>query len=158
MGTARAPLRQAVTAYAGLPLNAEVSKIDLAPLAAEDLPGTESGEPSPAASRWAMLIARIYEILPWQFVVDSGGELKIVAFLIEADPVRRILICLSVNRPHRLELRLLAHHRTGSKRISIKRFSTNRKTSNRLQNLTNRQDRRFARRSRPQGRAQGCAR
>ncbi|MGH8549300.1 MAG: hypothetical protein ACRERS_09655 [Methylococcales bacterium] len=68
MGTAHAPLRQAVTAYAGLPLNAEVPKTESVPLGAEDLPKTDSGKRSDAASRWAMLIARIYEILPWQFV------------------------------------------------------------------------------------------
>ncbi|MGH8548189.1 MAG: hypothetical protein ACREEM_42670 [Blastocatellia bacterium] len=40
-------------------------------MAAEDLPETESGKPSPAASLWAMLIARIYAILPWQFVPEK---------------------------------------------------------------------------------------
>ncbi|MGH8550715.1 MAG: hypothetical protein ACRERU_19365 [Methylococcales bacterium] len=47
-----------------MPLNAEVPKTESVPLATEDLPGTESGKPSAAASLWAMLIARIYEILP----------------------------------------------------------------------------------------------
>ncbi|MGH8553423.1 MAG: hypothetical protein ACRERS_09015, partial [Methylococcales bacterium] len=68
-------------------------------MAAEDPPETESGKPSDAVALWAMLIARIYEILPWQFVVDSGGELKIVAFLTETDPIQRIRICPSVSEP-----------------------------------------------------------
>ncbi|MGH8475384.1 MAG: hypothetical protein ACRER2_06370 [Methylococcales bacterium] len=76
-----APLCQAVTAYAGLPLNAEVSKIDPAPVTAEDLPETESGKPSDAASLWAMLIARTYEILPLVCPRQAARELKIVAFL-----------------------------------------------------------------------------
>lgn len=37
-----------------------------------------------------MLIARIYEALPL-VCPQFGGELTIVAFLIEADPIQRIL-------------------------------------------------------------------
>ena len=38
-----------------------------------------------------MLIARIYEVFPL-VCPRCGGELKIVAFLTEADPIQRILI------------------------------------------------------------------
>jgi hypothetical protein len=124
-----------VTAYAGLPVNTEVPKTDPAPLASEDLPEAESGKPSSTSSLWAMLIARIYEILPL-VCPRCGGELKIVAFLTEADPIQRILICLAVNRPHRLESHPLAHRRTGSKRNSIKRVLMNRKMWNRYPNLS----------------------
>ena len=58
-----APLRQAVTAYAGLPLGDEAVSADQAPVADEDLPKAESKTPSYTASLWAMLIARIYEAL-----------------------------------------------------------------------------------------------
>jgi len=44
-----------------------------------------------AASLWAMLIARIYEVFPL-VCPQCGGELKIVAFLTEANPIQRILI------------------------------------------------------------------
>ena len=44
-----------------------------------------------AASLWAMLIARIYDVFPL-VCPQCGGELKIVAFLTEADPIQRILI------------------------------------------------------------------
>ncbi|MGH8474534.1 MAG: hypothetical protein ACRER2_01970 [Methylococcales bacterium] len=60
-------------------------------MAAENLPETESGKPSDAASLLAMLIARIYEILPL-VCPRCSGELKIVAFLTETDPIQRILI------------------------------------------------------------------
>jgi hypothetical protein len=86
-----APLRQAVTAYAGLPINAEVPATGQALVAEEGIPEAESKAPSYAASLWAMLIARIYEVFPL-VCPQCGGELKIVAFLIEADPIQRILL------------------------------------------------------------------
>ena len=52
-----------------------------------------------------MLIARLYEVFPL-VCLQCGGELKIVAFLTEVDSIQRLLICLSVNRSHRLESRL----------------------------------------------------
>ena len=57
-----APLRQAVTAYARLPLGDEAVSADQAPVAHEDPPEAESTAPSYTASLWAMLIARIYEV------------------------------------------------------------------------------------------------
>ncbi len=90
-GIRSAPLGPAVTALAGLPLNAEVPNTEPAPVTAEDLSEADSGKPSAAASLWAMLIARIYEILPLVFP-RCGGKLKTIAFLTEADPVQRILL------------------------------------------------------------------
>jgi hypothetical protein len=59
-----APLRQAVTAYARLPLGDEAVSADQAPVADEDLSEAGSKTPFYAASLWAMLIARIYEAFP----------------------------------------------------------------------------------------------
>ena len=84
-----APLCQAVTTYAGLPINAEAPATDQAP-ADEGRSEAGSKTPSYAASLWAMLIARIYEVFPL-VCPQCGGELKIVAFLNEADPIQRIL-------------------------------------------------------------------
>ena len=50
-----------------------------------------SNKPSSTAYLWAMLIARIYEICPL-VCPQCGGELKIVSFLTEADPIQRLLI------------------------------------------------------------------
>lgn len=87
-----APLRQAVTAHARLPLGDGAVPADQAPVAAdEDLSEAGSKTPFHAASLWAMLIARIYEVLPL-VCPQCGGELKIVAFLTETDPIQRILI------------------------------------------------------------------
>jgi hypothetical protein len=86
-----APLRQAVTAYAGLPINAEVATTDQVPVAEKDPAEAESKPSFHAASLWAMLIARIYEVFPL-VCPQCGGELKIVAFLTEVDPIQRILL------------------------------------------------------------------
>ena len=51
------------------------------------------------SSRWAALIARIYEVLP--LVCPScGGSMSIIAFVTDPTPVRSILICLDLpSRP-----------------------------------------------------------
>lgn len=85
-----APLRHAVTAYAGLPLGDEAAIIVQKAVAAEDETEGDLNKPSSTAYLWAMLIARIYEICPL-ICPQCGGELKIVAFLTEADPIRRLL-------------------------------------------------------------------
>ena len=59
-------------------------------VAAEDLPEAGSDKPSSTAYLWAMLMARIYEVFPL-VCPQCGGELKIVAFLTEADPIQRLL-------------------------------------------------------------------
>jgi len=86
-----APLRQAVTAYAGLPMGDQVVSVNQPPVADEDLTAAGSKMPFYAVSLWAMLIARIYDVFPL-VCPQCGGELKIVAFLTEADPIQRILI------------------------------------------------------------------
>ena len=59
-----APLRQAVTAYAGLPMSDEAFLANQMPVVAEDPPEAGSKTPSATVYLWAMLIARIYEICP----------------------------------------------------------------------------------------------
>ena len=86
-----APLRQALTAYARMPMGDEAVSADQAPVTNEDRSETGSKTPFYAASLWAMLIARIYEVFPL-VCPQCGGELKIVAFLTEADPIPSILI------------------------------------------------------------------
>ena len=51
------------------------------------------------SSRWAALIARIYDVLP--LVCPScGGSMSIIAFVTDPTPVRSILICLDLpSRP-----------------------------------------------------------
>lgn len=85
-----APLRQAVTTYAGLPLGNEVVSTDQLQIATQDLPEVGPNKLSSTAYLWAMLMARIYEVFPL-VCPQCGGELKIVAFLTEADPLQRIL-------------------------------------------------------------------
>jgi hypothetical protein len=57
-----APLRQAVTAYAGLSLSDQPVLPVQEPVNTEDLTGGESKAPSSSVYLWAILIARIYEI------------------------------------------------------------------------------------------------
>jgi hypothetical protein len=86
-----APLRQAVTAYAGLPMGDQVVSVNQPPVANEDLTADGSKMPFYAVSLWAMLIARIYDVFPL-VCPQCGGELKIVSFLTDADPIQHILI------------------------------------------------------------------
>jgi hypothetical protein len=53
---------------------------------------------SPARIRWAVLLARIYEVLPL-LCPACGGEMKILAFLTDPPVVRAILLHLDL--PHR---------------------------------------------------------
>ncbi len=86
-----APLRQAVTSYARLPRVDEAVSADQAPVADEDRSEAGFKATFTAASVWAMLIARIYKVFPL-VCPQCGGELKIVAFLTEVDPIQRIMI------------------------------------------------------------------
>ena len=63
------------------------------PVLAADKDPAEAEPKAPfyAASLWAMLIARIYEVFPL-VCPQCGGELKIVAFLTEEEPIQRLLI------------------------------------------------------------------
>jgi hypothetical protein len=77
----------------GFPISDEAEAVsdDQAPVADEDRSETGSKTPFYAASLCAMLITRIYEVLPL-VCPQYGGQLKIVAFLTEADPIQRMLI------------------------------------------------------------------
>jgi len=85
-----APLRQAVTAYAGLSLGDQAVLPDQEPFNTEDLTRGESKAPSSSVYLWAILIARIYEILPL-VCPHCGGEMAIIAFITEVDPIQRVL-------------------------------------------------------------------
>jgi len=83
------PQREAVTALA--------AKIETAadiPQAAGSLAG-ESLVCQAARYAWALLLARIYEVLPL-VCPKCGGEMRIIAFIIEAQVVRQILTHLGV--------------------------------------------------------------
>lgn len=76
----------------GFSLNAEV----WVPLGS-GRPGTPpepaTGEPTPTRTAhylWAALIARIYQVLPL-IGPECGGEMRLIAFITEAEPLRRIL-------------------------------------------------------------------
>jgi len=86
------PLRPAVTAYAGLPLDGPAPP-------ATGLPGHKQAPPetpaepkrtSPAAYLWAVLLARIYAVLPLTCPV-CGAEMRLIAAVTEQEPVQRIL-------------------------------------------------------------------
>jgi len=74
-----------------LPITGEVATNDPVRAADKDPAEAESKEPSYAASLWAKLIARIYEVFPL-VCPQCGGELKIIAFLTETDSIQSILI------------------------------------------------------------------
>jgi len=81
-----APLRAAVTALALQAVATEPS----APVKPSGDDPTETPHRSPARYLWAMLLARIYEVLPLT-CPQCGTEMRIVAFITEAVPVPRIL-------------------------------------------------------------------
>ncbi|MES9858571.1 MAG: transposase [Sedimenticola sp.] len=83
------PLRKQVTERAGLSMAGEVVVSEEMPKA----PAGESGEEVGGClfgSIWAMLLARIYEINPL-VCPRCGGEMRIIAFVTESEPVGRIL-------------------------------------------------------------------
>jgi hypothetical protein len=79
-----------VTACAGLQITGEVATNDPVLAAEKDPAAAEPKKSSYAAFLWAMLIARIYEVLPL-VCPQWGDELKIVAFLTETDAIQRIM-------------------------------------------------------------------
>jgi len=85
-----APLRQAVIAYAGLSLSDQPALPEKQPSSTEDLAGGDLKAPSSTVYLWAMLIARIYEILPL-LCPQCGGEMAIIAFITETNPIQRVL-------------------------------------------------------------------
>jgi hypothetical protein len=78
-----APLRAQVTALA---------RQAPAPLP-EAAPAPRAPERSPAHYLWAVLLARIYELLPWR-CVQCGSEMRIIAFVTERPAIHSILTCL----------------------------------------------------------------
>lgn len=112
----------------------EVVSANQAPVADEDLTEVGSNMPFYATSLWAMLIARIYDVFPL-VCPQCGGELKIVAFLTEADPIQRILIYID-DPATPLASRLPVYHLTGWTRILIKQPRMNQKPLNPYRNLS----------------------
>ncbi len=89
------PWREAVTAKAGLPIEAEVQAEPLTPTTA---PTEPDQAPHPARYLWAVLLARIYEAFPLtpdqvrgRLCTHCGGPMRIIAFVTTADPINRIL-------------------------------------------------------------------
>lgn len=79
------PMRAAVTAYAGLPLDG--------PAPSAMPPAKTPAEPkraSPAAYLWAVLLARIYAVLPL-ICPECGSPMRLIAAVTEREPVQRIL-------------------------------------------------------------------
>ena len=77
-------------AYAGLPWGDKAMLPDQEPVDTEDLTKGESKAASSTVYLWAMLMARIYEILPL-VCPQCGGEMEIIAFITEVDPIHRVL-------------------------------------------------------------------
>ncbi len=82
-----APLREWVTKRAGLPVTGEMEGC-CEDIKTVDVEG-QTGQ-SYFASIWAMLLARIYEINPL-VCPRCGGEMRIIAFITEMEPISRIL-------------------------------------------------------------------
>jgi len=87
-----ARLRAAVTAHAGLPLDpASDGAISDAPEAkTSPEPPASNSTASAASSLWAMLLARIYAVLPL-VCTNCGHEMRIIAFITKPATIDRIL-------------------------------------------------------------------
>jgi hypothetical protein len=86
------PLRAAVTASAGLPMDSPAGPAaPPAPGVSPDLPTADTPPAAHARYLWAVLIARIYEILPLICPV-CGRPMRLIAAVTEPEPVRRILL------------------------------------------------------------------
>ncbi|MCI0535660.1 MAG: hypothetical protein L0Z50_10580 [Verrucomicrobiales bacterium] len=79
-------MRPAVTAYAGLPL--DLPKPPAAPPSPTTPP--EPKRASQAAYLWAVLLARIYAVLPL-ICPKCGSPMQLIAAVTEREPVQRIL-------------------------------------------------------------------
>jgi len=82
-----APLRQAVSERAGLPVQSEKAVV------AQEQNSVAKEEQASGhfySSFWAMLLVKVFEINPW-VCPGCGGEMKIIAFVIERQPIGRIL-------------------------------------------------------------------
>ena len=86
------PLRAAVTARAGLPCDGSAGPIiPLAPGVSLDAGTADTPPAAHARYLWAVLIARIYAILPLIWPV-CGNDMRLIAAVTEPEPVRRILL------------------------------------------------------------------
>jgi hypothetical protein len=84
------PLRPAVTALAPVPVATALEPaVKSAVEAVGDDPPPDLGC-SPARYTWAMLLARLYEVFPLLCPI-CGGEMRIIAFIMESVDVRAIL-------------------------------------------------------------------
>lgn len=121
------PLRLAVTAYARLPIQtpAHPSAVPVSPTSADSAP-TESAPASHARTLCAVLIARVYEILPL-ICPECGGEMRLIAFVTDAEPVWRILAHLDEPvRPPPISPARLPPEQTGFDRESTSAYDPER--------------------------------
>lgn len=91
------PWRKRVIARAGLPIETPLSQSKNKAIQAETLNGANAEETcnddgfiKTCVSLWAILMARIYEIFPLS-CPDCGGQMRIIAFIEDIEPVQRIL-------------------------------------------------------------------
>jgi hypothetical protein len=84
------PLRDAVTAYRQEATDATDTDADADHHTATRPAAGKNGGRSPARYLWAILLARIFETFPL-VCPNCGGEMRLIAVLTEASPVRRIL-------------------------------------------------------------------
>lgn len=88
------PWRKAVTDRAGLPVETEIVKQKLKTSAEKkDQDQSDTTIPRLLINLWVVLIARIYEVSPLT-CPNCGAEMKIIAFIEEVEPLRRILNCV----------------------------------------------------------------
>ncbi len=90
MGFRSAPFPQMVIADAGLPWDDRTMLLVQKSVDTEELTQSEPKAVSSSSYLWAMLMARIYEILPLVWP-QCGGEMEIIAFITEIDPIHRVM-------------------------------------------------------------------
>ncbi|MEO1886304.1 MAG: transposase [Methyloprofundus sp.] len=83
-----APLRKAVSECAGLRVESEKAVVEEEETHSVDREEHVTG--SFYSSIWAMLLAKIFEINPL-LCPSCGGEMKMIAFVTETEPIRKIL-------------------------------------------------------------------
>jgi hypothetical protein len=82
-----APLRAAVTARAGLPIGGEPAQ---EAQQQHDVAAVNEKGSGTAHYLWAMLLARIYEVLPLH-CPHCGSEMRIISLVSEPEPIKRVL-------------------------------------------------------------------
>ena len=92
--TPNSPWRKAIVAQAGLPVETGIPKQEpKTPAQKEDQDQNDTVIPRLLTYLWAMLIARIYEVSPL-VCPNCGADMRVIAFIEEIEPVRRILTCV----------------------------------------------------------------